>query len=224
MLELLHEDNVKCKTLLTSLEKRFLPSLQIERQRVIREFTGFTRGSRSLMQAVKDLKLVLLECHKQKYKPDADTIMLKYESLVPQTNFPLLNLYKMKVDQSGTDMDIFMRAIEDLALHHEGPAPKLPGQGSSPFAGATGAVGGYRGGNGDRNKSKGFRGGQDTSTKCSNCGNANCPTMKGEARDRCFAFNKECKNCQKKGHFMVTCRQPKQAAPTAQAGAALEGF
>ena len=198
--------------------------VQIERQKAMRDFSSFTRGSRNLLQAVKDLKLVLLECHKQKYKPDDEMVIMKFESLVPRTDFPLLNLYQMKVDQTGTKLEVFMRAIEDLAIHQDGPTPQLPSQGGAPFDGATGAAGGG-GRRGTKNRSKGFRGGQDSgSSKCKNCGIASCPAMKGEGRDKCHAYNKECKNCNKKGHFAATCRQPKRDAPRAQAGVTLEGF
>ena len=238
LVDLLDADEIHCEYLLTSLEKRFLPCLEAEQKRVMLKFGSFARGKLSLLQAVKDLKVVILDCNRQGYKPDKDTVRLKFESLVPLAELPILRLYEMKASQespittssaSSSDPaykhDIFLRAIEQLAQDQEGQ--KQDGnRGGLPFAG--GAYGNDKR-NGKKPKRKGFKGDSGKfSQTCKYCGHGNCAALKGEGKERCPAFEKECKKCGKKGHFQSVCRSndTKRDSPKSQANAAvsLEGF
>jgi hypothetical protein len=232
LLELLHEDGVECEDLITHLEKRFLPALEIERKKAMQEFQSFTRGKKSLMQAVKDLKVVLLECYRQKYKPDDDTVILNYESLRSPTDLPIFRLYQTRF-QSGATMTKFLTALEELAKDQEGQKPDSQ-QGGAPFAGGAvnsqgnGAAGKRSSRRGGRQKGYRGAGDQDEAKKCKYCGHGNCPALNGDEKDRCPAFGKQCLNCGKKGHFKSVCRSPpkdsRQNPPKAQASVALEGF
>ena len=227
LLELLHEDGVSCEDLLTSLEKRFLPALETERKKAMQQFVSYARGKNSLMQAVKDLKVVLLECRRQKYKPDDETVIMKYESLLSANDLPIFRLYQTRF-QEGTAMERFLTALEELAKDQEGQQQDA-NQGGPPFAGGAVSSNGNRG-NRQGTKLKGYRGSgdQDEGRKCKYCGHGNCPALNGEDKESCPAFGKPCLNCGKKGHFKSVCRSPakdsNQDPPKAQASVALEGF
>ena len=221
MLELLDADGVTCEDVLEHLKKRFLPALETERKRAMQKFVNFTRGSRSLLDAVKELKVLLLDCRKQEYKPDEDTVMLKYESLLSSSDLPIFRLYQMKVGDTGTEMGRFMRALEELAQDQVPQKPEGT-QGGQPFAGA--AVNGRKNGAANDKQGNGDR------RKCTYCGHGNCPTLSGEGKEECPAFGQECRKCGKKGHFKSVCRSkeelPEQAAAAVRArkSVSLEGF
>jgi hypothetical protein len=94
LLELLDADGVTCEGLLVRLQQRFMPSVELELRKAMQQFVAFTRGKRSLLQAVKDLKVLLLECQKRGYRPDSMTLTLKFESLLPQSDMPIFRLYQ----------------------------------------------------------------------------------------------------------------------------------
>ena len=57
--------------------------------------------------------------------------------------------------------------------------------------------------------------GKQEHKKCKYCGKS-CPALRGEGKERCFAYGKECTNCGKKGHFKAVCRAKTMMAGTAQ--------
>lgn len=234
LLQIYDADGLQCEDLLGELKRQFLPSVDAEKQRVMLLLKGFSRGKKSLLEAVKELKIIVLECHKNGFKPDKDLLKLTYESLLPPNELPTLRLYELKVvaDRKAVDPDalipppftVFMNAIEQLAMDQE--VRKTDGVGAiPPFAGGAVGEGKNRGGGKKKPKRKGFKGdAKAENKKCSYCGHGNCPALKGEGKERCPAFGQTCQKCGKKGHFKSVCRAKDASSSGPQASAALVGL
>ncbi len=88
---------------------------------------------------------------------------------------------------------------------------------------------GGRGGRGRGSKLSNFRNGyperdetrendmsKQSKSKCTFCGKS-CPAVQGSEKEKCYAWNKECKKCGKKGHFQDMCKSKKTISNSAQA-------
>ncbi len=197
MLELWYEDGVRGEALIKAMERHFLPTMEAEKRRAMELFTQFRREKRSLLQAVKDLKLVVLECRKNGYKPDKDTLKLKFESLVLPADIPTLRIYEFKEGHTLDDADeyeVHMRAVERLAEDLE--LRKPDSRGGLPFAG-----GGK--GNDKKPKRKGDKApkgaADESAAKCPSCGHATCQGLTGKGKGKCPAAGQECRKCHQKG-------------------------
>lgn len=98
-IELLDADEITCEKLLKKIEEKFLPAQDIERKKSSAAFMAYTRRGKSLSEAVKELKVLVLECKKLGYSPDKETLITKYESLLASQELPLYRIY-LKQDDS----------------------------------------------------------------------------------------------------------------------------
>ena len=209
LLELYDDDGVRCEDILKKLQDRFLPASDIEKRKATNAFMTFVRGNKSLSEAAKNLRVIILECHKYGYRPDAETLKAKYESILFAVEVPIFRLYVKNNDsEEGTsELDMCIRAIEDLGKDQEGV--KSESGGAPEFAG-----GAFASRKGDPRR-KGFvssnsnsdeqDAGKSSKSKCTKCGKK-CPASKGGPKEKCYAFEKECRKCGELGHFEVVCR------------------
>jgi hypothetical protein len=247
LIELYDNEGTECEELLERLKEKFLPAIEIEKKKATQVFMSFARGKQSLSVAVKQLKLILLECNKQGYNPDSDTIVAKYESILLPQEMPLYRLYfqniKAENAQNGSrssssstlnakaEAEQRIRAIETLGKDQEGIKDPT-NEGTQPYAGI---ARGNKSNNGPRrlgfnHEYKKSIGNQDNGkqNKCNKCGKQ-CPATKGQGKDKCYAYGKECRKCHKKGHFESVCLSKKShskadAATSGQKEVALAGF
>ena len=229
LLELWDNDGVTCEDLLQRLERQFMPSVEAELKKAMQHFVAFSRGKRSLSQAVKDLKVALLECQKQGYRPDPQKKQLKFEALLSATEIPILRLYtdqekRLQGSLGGcrranggkddaAEFEVFMRALEALAKDQEEQRSNVDSS-NGPFAG--GAFDKTKDADGKKKshqpKRSGYRGdGGKDEQKCPKCG-FSCGAVRGKGKDKCPAVDKECRKCGKKGHFESVCRSGKSQA------------
>lgn len=215
LIELFDHEGLRCEQILDKLKDRFLPLLDVERKAATSAFLGYTRGGKSLSIAVKELQDCILACHKTGYKPDAETVVNRYESLLKAQEAPLYRLYVLNdTSDSRSESDKCIRALEMLAKEQESIKPQPNAE--TNFAGVAHAGNnrGQRQRNGPRRAGYGNPPAQNnTSQECGRCGKGNCPTVRGEPKEKCFAQGKECKACGKMNHFERKCRKPKREAP-----------
>lgn len=219
LLQLYDIEGVRCEGLLDKLGARFLRDAKLEQKQATSAFMKFSRGKRTLLEAVKDLRVVVLKCHKHNFRPDKNTLEAKYESLLHAEEMPLYKIYLKQDDTDDSDLEKCIKALEELAKDQDDTRPKAAntpnGHGSPPFAGigTKGKAGRHR---------SGYMSGTSAppQTNCTRCGKA-CPATKGQVKEKCFAHDKECRKCGKKGHFESMCRS-KQKAKTALAAATVE--
>lgn len=214
LLELYHNNRVCCENLLEQLGKRFTPAIEVEKKKATKKFMDFERGRKSLLDAVKDLRVTILDCQKYGFNPCDETKLVKYESLLLPSEVPIFKLYIRKEGNSPTSLEEYIKGIEDLAKDQETTCKSNAEEslgGNQLFAGAA-----FR-----RNttkekkvpKRKGFVNEKTTDTKpdtCTRCGKK-CPATKSGDISKCYAYNKECNKCGKKGHFGEVCRSKKIA-------------
>jgi hypothetical protein len=225
LLQLNHKGGLRCEELLEALRKQFLPAIETERKKCSKKFMDFQRQKRTLMQAVKDLRVVLLDCNKFGFNPCEATVRAKYEGMLSAQELPLFKLYLVKGNRDDTVFAHFMAAMEELAKDQE-TATKYAtdafqgaeGTGDEQFAGgvfkkARGAP--KRKGYAPEKTSKGTEGKTNDKRKCSRCGKDNCPALSGGNKASCSAANEVCRKCGKKGHFERVCRSKVAATATA---------
>jgi hypothetical protein len=227
LLELYDSDGVQCEDILGKLEERFLPAMEVEKKKATTAFMAYARGRKPLSQATKELKVIILECHKAGYKPDVETVKAKYESLLLPQELPLVRLYQKNDDGDGSELDKLIRALEGLGKDQEGVHANGNGVVLPEFAGGAFKKKGSAG-----PRRKGYVHWQelhqrsDKTSKsvktCESCGKA-CPMTRGEPKEKCYAYGKECRKCGKKGHFESKCRSTTKASAAAAGGSA-EGF
>ena len=117
----------------------------------------------------------------------------------------------------ASELERIKNAIEALGKDQE-DKQKSSGQGAPLFAGEAMQKGGKgrRSDKGPRRKGHPERKENTDNTKqkkekCGRCGKS-CPAVQGQPKEKCYAFNKECLKCGKKGHFEIVCRTNKAAA------------
>lgn len=225
MLELLNSSNVTCEELLKKLEAYFLPSIDQERRQVTAKFEEFKRGQKTLKTALKELQLIIMECRKAGYTPDEQTARSKYERLL--TSPSEWQAYRMQLKQAAEEvtespLKATIRIIEELA--HDLDLFQPEEAGNVDFGGGAfrnGARGVRRNGI-EKAKPKQQAAGQTSqkqtsskksgpskehphNKKCTYCGKA-CPSAKGEGKEKCPAFSKQCSRCGMNDHFAIVCR------------------
>lgn len=211
LLELLDTSGVRCEDLLKKLGEHFRPTNEVAKKKASSTFMSYQRKTKSLSEAVRELTVMVLECKKLGYKPDNDTLATKYESLLTAQELPLYRLYLKNDTSENESHQKTLRAIEELAKDSE--ASQQAEEGTPTFSG--GAFG-KRGGSGKGPRRQGYTqsghqeqktssNGQHGGKKCTYCG-LKCPASKGGPKEKCFAFGKECKKCQKIGHFANACK------------------
>ena len=186
---------------------------------------------------------MLLECNKQGYNPDPDTTVAKYESILLPHEMPLYRLYfqnlKAETNSRSSQASTLnakaaaeqrIQAIESLGKDQEGS--KEPSNESiPPYAGI---IRRQKFNTGPRRL--GFNHEKQDNTdshepvkqgKCKRCGKQ-CPATKGQGKEKCYAYGKECRKCNKKGHFESACLSKKgsskAAATSTQKDVALASF
>ena len=231
LLELWDCEGIYCEELLERLERHFLPSTEAELKTAMQQFVAFSRGRRSLNQAVNDLKVILLQCQKLGYRPDPLTKQLRFEALLSAGEIPMLRMYeerearlqgeegRVPLGTKPTDdakaYEVFMNALQALAIDQEQKVQvDASTQGTGPFAGGIFD----RRGDGKKAHHKpkrtGYRACDTTQEKpCQRCGRR-CGAVRGDDKEKCPAIDKECRKCGKKGHFESVCRSMK--APVQQ--------
>lgn len=161
---------------------------------------SFNRGRKTLLDSIKELKVILLECAKHGFKPEAETVKAKLESLVNPEELPVYRLYLKNEQGDDTGYDKAMRAMESLAKDQADVVCQSNDTGGTPpFAG-----GAFRSKRGVRRKGYPEREEGD-SKKCKRCGKG-CPLARGGDRKKCYAYDKKCKKCGKLGHFEAVCK------------------
>ena len=224
-LELLENDGVRCETLLEHLERKFVPTAELARKQSIEAFMKYTRNRKTLMEAVKELRVIVLECNKHGYNPEKETLIAKYESLLQTQELPIFRSYedRYKSLPFTTEFEKYLRALEELAKDQEEKKPNKETEVET-FAGAAKQKfrkdtkrSGYRSKKNDEENAT-------NKSKCTRCGYP-CPATKGKGKDKCPAANKTCNKCGKKGHFAEVCRtkdvKEKAAENKHKAGAAV---
>ena len=202
ILELLESEGVRGEKLLEHLERKFAPTAEIERKQAIEAFMKYTRGKKTLMEAVKELKIIVLECNKNGFKPDKETLIAKYEMLLDSQELPIFRSYedRYKGLPFTTELEKYIRALEELAKDQEDKKPRKEHE-SETFAGASKQS--FRKRSGYRSQKKEEE--SSTKQKCTRCG-LPCPAAKGKGYDKCPAANKTCNKCGKKGKYADVCR------------------
>ena len=203
LLELHDSNGVRCEEVLQKLEEKFLPAQDTERKKASSAFMGYQRRGKSLVQSVKELRVLVLECKKLGYSPDDQTLITKYESLLMPQEMPLYRLYIKNDDSTAGDISKTIKALEDLGKDAEGARPEEMMDFEE----------GFNGGAFQKRKPmrKGFIPKKDTPNEikktnlCGSCGK-HCPASRGEGKEKCYAYGKECDKCHKKGHFKSVCR------------------
>ena len=227
-LELLNATGVRAEALLPALEKKFLPSKEIERKRATLKYLGYTRERKPLHEALKDLNVLYLECIKYGYDPGHPTHIARIESLIYTADMPIFRLYLNKESSvEGSELEKTLRAAEALAKDQENTSVSAThSQGGPQFAGATqdrskrneGHRREFR-----KNHRKGHPADKQATASskktCTKCGNGNCPTLlKNSEGKPCFASGKKCNVCGKEGHYGKVCRKKgKNLASVAEA-------
>jgi hypothetical protein len=244
-LYLMHKEGKCAEELLKGLEAHFLPSMETDRLRAAAAFENFERGKLGLLEAVRQLGAILLECNRYGYKPDAMTVEIHYKKLLTPTekiNYPL---YLNQVPSSITnDKERMVKALEMMGVILEDAKPKQQNDGSGlDFAGYAG--GGRRGNRGKGGQQGPRRWGlgqqapkapaqtqaprqqpQGQQQKaCRDCGFTTCKSLQpGQGKAACKAHEtgQTCNYCGREGHFASTCRiKAKEAAKGGRAHAAL---
>lgn len=238
-LELLHAEGSECEALLDKVVKIYQPQDALLKQRAGEELLAFKREGR-LGESLRKLNTLVLECRKAGYRPESETLCLKYKSLLRKDEVALFEVYFAKDEiAEGESTDQRMRRVlEAYARDREGI---LKEQEHAGFAGA--AIGnrqGSRGGANGRGRGGGKRGrggrrhgylGGDSKQQgsgggdkgCSKCGATNCKALTtGKASD-CFYFKLKCRRCHQVGHKASCCPQASDRKPNGQAYAAQEG-
>jgi hypothetical protein len=211
LLQLYDANGVRCEDLLKKIEAKFLPAQEIERKKVSTAFMHYQRENKTLTEAVKELKVLVMECAKLGYTPDDHTLQTKYESLLQNREVNFYRLYLKHddyKDHEGAEKAI--RVIEDIGRDDEAG---LPGQDSTPpfSGGAWDKKKGPRRQGYTKNTPKDKPSGQqrqEDGKKCKYCGD-HCPGMKGEGKEKCFAWGKKCTKCNKQNHLASMCKAQK---------------
>ena len=232
LLELYDSSGVTCEELIEKLEKKFLPEEETERKKVTLSFMAYSRGNKSLTVAVKELKILLLDCERYGFKPDDATRKAKYESLLLSSELPFFTLYlnadlgnKTESLQGEKESEKVIRVLEKYGRDQDG-IKSIESGNSHSFAGSSFSPQRRQ----ERDKQprrKGFKPGNSDGkgqanstqkTECKKCGNV-CPAMKGTGA--CPAKEKACNKCGKIGHFEKVCfSSAKKKDNNAKAGAA----
>lgn len=207
LIELYDNAGSKCEEILKKLADRFLPADDIDRKRATAQFMAYVRSRQSLLEATKGLKLVLLECQKFGYTPDNETVKAKFESLIRPEERPMYRLYLKNEEEDDTGYGQVLQAVEALGKDQEDASKGSSGV-STDFAGGAFSHGSKEKKHRDPRR-KGFlpRSGDGKSATqiCDRCGK-NCPFTRGQDKTKCYAHDKPCKKCGKKGHFEKMCK------------------
>ena len=215
LLELYDNGGTTCEELLVNLEKRFMPEEEMERKRTTLAFMAFNRGKRTLTNAVKELKIVLLDCERYGFSPDDATRRAKYESLLLSSELPFFTLY-LNADKSQlsiatnreSETEKVIRVLEKYGRDQDGIRSVDNGNGPT-FAGSSFSDN-RKGSKEKKPKRKGFatfaNGREENPNRntppCKKCGRV-CAAVKGTGA--CPAQDRTCNKCGKIGHFEKQC-------------------
>ena len=204
LIELFDSAGDRCEALLKSLEAKFSPSAEAVKKKHIAALMAFVRGSKSLQSAVKELRILFLECRKVGYVPDDETAIARYEAILLPAEVPLYRLYSLHSGQGESGIAKVVAVLEALARDQ----PEESASGHA-FAGA--AFGRSR----TKPRRAGYdaKGASDSAGKgCERCGVGSCPYVSTGKAECCFAAGKKCNKCGKVGHFKSKCRSVSKAA------------
>lgn len=108
-LEVLDHKNVACEQLLEHLEKRFLPTAEFDKKRVIQKYRSFKRENRSLWDTYKAYQQLELECSKCNFNPGTEMNIAQLESLILPDEKVAFHVYvereKERIQQEFQDVD-----------------------------------------------------------------------------------------------------------------------
>lgn len=210
--ELLDAAGYRCEKLLEKIEKRYLPVTEVERKRATSQYLSFSRGKATLLESLKQLQHLLLECRKYGYYPGEETQIAKLEDLIlPEER----SVFRINVERcferrpefdSDSRIEKIMEVIEALGKDQEDI--RKGGSSGPRFAGGSWRKGNdkkgpRRKGHPERREEKSQ--GSKKPKQCGRCGKE-CPFARGEPKEKCFAFEKECRKCSKIGHFESVCK------------------
>ena len=222
LIDLYYMDDIFCEDLLERLKIIYLPKDEVLRQRAGERFLAFKRDGK-LNEAILALNKIMLECKKVNYRPEPDTVILKYKSLLKKDEVALFEVY-LSQDPNINNQPAeqrFRRVMEAYARDREGPSGV---QEHSGFAGgafdkdkARGQRKGQRGrGRGDKRR-QGYNGGggdgggqhgdgKQSGKTCGRCGASDCKSLAtGKAGD-CVFKERKCYNCGGVGHKASCCK------------------
>ena len=220
-LELLHTEGHECEDLLEKIVKIYQPQDVLLKQRAGEELLAFRREGK-LGEALRKLNTLVLECKKAGYRPDVETLCLKYKSLLRKDEIALFEVYFAKDEQNDdeTNDQRMRRVMEAYARDREGI---LKQQEQAGFAGAAfgqqgsrnNANGRGRGGQRGRRsggRRHGYLGGDSkqqgsggNNKGCSKCGSSSCKSLSSGKASDCYYFKLKCNRCKATGHKAVCC-------------------
>ena len=148
-LEVLEHKNVVCEEILTHLEKRYLPTVDYEKRKVVDKYRAFKRENRSLLDAYKAFQQLELECSKFSFEPGIEMNIAQLQSLILPEEKVMFRLYvenetksyqqeyPLCTDQLEIEEAAVRRAIENFGKEYEDRELSAKRQESGMFAGNT---------------------------------------------------------------------------------------
>ena len=206
-IELWHESGYFCEKLVEKLKEKYMPTVVLQKKKVVQEFFAFQRDGSKLSEAVRKLSSKVLECRQVDYKPDEETIALKYESLLLPAEVPMYQVYLNQTDeiegQSRAERVRFV--METFARDKEGPEKK---QQKELFCGSAHAEKDKSGRNPKRLGYRSNKGNEKhgNGPECSYCGDKNCKALQSKKKEDCKAHGKTCGKCGLKHHLTHVCK------------------